>query len=137
LVESVTVTSPGLAGPLRVTVPVADRPAATLVGETDTPVTEGGGGSTRRLAVVEASSTDAFMVACVAEDTGEVVTVNVSCVEPADTVTLDGTAAQDEFEMRFTVSPPEEAACDKEMVPVALPPPMTYVAESVSVGCGI
>jgi hypothetical protein len=57
-----------------------------------------------------------------------VVTEKVADLEPAETVTLDGTVAADVLELeRLTVMPPVPAAAVRVTVPVAEVPPVTEV----------
>jgi len=70
------------------------------------------------------------IVAVVTALTGVVLTVNVTEVEPAGTVTEAGTVALVELEDRLTTVPPVPAAPFRVTVPVELVPPVTVVGDS-------
>ncbi len=66
------------------------------------------------------------------EADGLPVTVNVADVEPAGTVTVNGTVTADVFdELSVTESPPNGAALDRVTVPVVVPP--GEIADGVTV----
>lgn len=71
-----------------------------------------------------------MIVAVVTALTGVVLTVNVTEVEPAGTVTEAGTVALVELEDRLTTVPPVPAAPFRVTVPVELVPPVTVVGDS-------
>jgi hypothetical protein len=128
--ERVTTAPPAGAGALRVTVPVEVFPAATLVGLrlTEERVVAGGGGFTRRLMDLVASSTAAETVTTVVAVTALVDTVKFALAAPAGTVTLAGTAATAELLLeRVTATPPVGAAVSSVTVAVEVLPPTTLV----------
>jgi hypothetical protein len=81
------VTPPLGAGPLRVTVPVAPLPPATVLGDIETDATESGAVTVRVADALELPS-PAVMVAVAVVDGTVVVTGNVVDVCPAGTLTL-------------------------------------------------
>jgi hypothetical protein len=127
LLERVTTTPPGSAGPPSVTVPVEVRPPVTVVGFKVRPEIVGGGGFTVRVAVpVSPLLSVAAMVTGVDALTARVVTVNVTVVAPAATVTLAGTVATAVLLLdRVTVVPPAGATVFNVTVPVEGFPPVT------------
>ncbi len=126
---------PGPAGPFRFTVPVAESPAATVVGATVKPLSVAG--FTVNVALTAIEPTEAEMTAEVVLDTPVVVTVKVAIVCPAGTVTVAGGVALDEFEESVTMAPPDAAGPPIVTVPVEVPPHITEVGESVSkIGTG-
>ena len=72
------------------------------------------------------------MVTGVEAVTALVFTENVALVDPAATVTLDGTVAEVLLLERFTVAPPLGAAPLRVTVPVEEEPPFTLPGLSVS-----
>ena len=93
LLESATCAPPAGAGPLSVTVHVEDcKPPMTLDGFNVREETVGRGtGFTLSVAVCVTPPKDAEMLTEVDDATALVVTVKVALVEPAGTVTLEGT----------------------------------------------
>ena len=93
LLESATCTPPAGAGPLSVTVPVEDcKPPMTLDGFNVSEETVGRGtGFTLSVAVFVTPPKDAEMLTQVEDATALVVTVKDAVMEPAGTVTLEGT----------------------------------------------
>src|SRR5206468_12436545 len=73
------------------------------------------------------------MVTGVEAVTVVVLTVNVSLVYPAITVTLDGTVAAGALLERLTTAPPLGAVPLRVTVPVDVDPPLTLVGLSASV----
>lgn len=72
------------------------------------------------------------MVAVAFAETATVLTVNVAEVAPAATVTVAGTVADVELELRLTGYPPVGAALEMVTVPVLLVPPTTLVGFNVT-----
>lgn len=85
-----------------------------------------------RTAFAEVAPFVAVMVAVVAVVTARVLTVNVTDVAPAGTVTVAGTVALAELEVSLTTSPPVGAAELRFTVPVEGDPPTTAVGLSVT-----
>lgn len=112
---------PGPAGPSSVTVPVEEAPPLTDVGEMENPFRTAG--VTVKLAVFVLVPSEAVTVADVEDETAEVVTVKVAEVEPAVTVTDDGTVTLVLLEDRLTLVPPEGATVPSVTVPVDELPP--------------
>jgi hypothetical protein len=65
------------------------------------------------------------IVAVVVEVTVDVVTVKVTLLDPAGTVTVEGTDALPLFDERVTTSPPGPATPSNVTVPVEEEPPTT------------
>src|SRR5437879_1615187 len=133
LLERLTVTPPLGAAPLRVTVPVEGDPPVTLLGLSEIEVSVGldEEGITVREAGPRTppfASTTLFGSEAV---TALVFTENVALVDPAATVTLDGTVAEVLLLERFTVTPPLGAAPLRVTVPVEGDPPVTLLGLSV------
>ena len=57
--------------------------------------------------------------------------VNVAEVAPCGTVTIEGTPATKELELKATVTPPEGAGKARVTMPVVLEPPTTVVGLTV------
>ena len=74
----------------------------------------------------------ADMVAVVVLDTEVVVIEKFADVDPAGTVTVEGTLAAVLLEERATTAPPDPAACVSFTVPVELAPPMRDDGESTT-----
>jgi len=97
-------TTPALpAGPFRVTIPVEGLPPVTAVGLrlSEVSIT----GLIVKIAVRVLVATVALIVAIEDAVTDEVLIAKVAEVAPAGTVTLAGTAAFDELELKVTASP--------------------------------
>jgi hypothetical protein len=126
LLETETTIPPAGAGALIVTVPVTIAPTRPDVGLTDT--AETAGGVTVTAAVFALPDTVAVIVAVVVMPTGFDITVAVTDVAPAGTVTVAGTLAAALLLDRVTATPPVPAAA--LMVMVAVPfwaPPRSVV----------
>lgn len=119
----VTETPPAGAAPLSVTVPAAEAPPVTTIGEVVKLDSEGG--LTVKVDETDALAAVAVMIGIVADTTGLVVIAKVTVVEPAATVTVDGTAAEGSELERLTISPPAAAAPAMVTVAVELTPPTT------------
>jgi hypothetical protein len=74
----------------------------------------------------------AVIVAVVVVVTDVVVTVKFALVDPAATVTLLGTVAEELLLLKLTTVPPEGAAALSFTVPVELLPPVTLVGLNVT-----
>jgi hypothetical protein len=93
----------------------------------------GGGAALTVSAAVRVVPSVPLIVDDVDDPTASVVTVNVRLVEPAETVTLDGTVAADVLLLdSATTLPPDGAAPDSVTVPVDDVPPDTLVGFSDS-----
>ena len=128
--ESVTTTPPVPAAAVSVTLPVAELPPVTEVGliETELRAADAAAGFTVSAAVLLTPEKDPVRVTELVLETVLVVTEKVAEVEPAGTMTLDGTVAAEVFELdRLTVMPPVPAAVVRVTVPVAEVPPVTEV----------
>jgi hypothetical protein len=128
------VTPPLGAGPLRVTVPVAPLPPATVLGDIETDATESGAVT---VSVAEPPApvqpaTLAMTVAVTLLEPEEVVTLKVADVCPAGTVTDAGTCTCELLLCRLTVTPPAGAAAVRVTVPVRPAPPVTELAENAT-----
>jgi hypothetical protein len=90
------------------------------------------------VSVADAAPPAATIFEVVLEDTGLVVTVKVTVVAPAATVTLAGTcAAVDRLELRLTTNPPEGACPLSVTVPTEFVPPVTEAGDRDTVRtCG-
>lgn len=120
---------PGPAGAPRVTVPVENVPPTTDAGANVRPVSAPGA-ETFRVAVTDVAPIFAVIVAVVDVVTGDVVTVNVAVVDPANTVTLAGTTTLELLDERVTTDPPVGAGPSKLTVPVDVSPPITVDGSS-------
>lgn len=120
---------PDGAKPLRVTVPDADVPPTTVVGETVK--FDNTAGTTVKVAVLETVPCDAVIVALTAVDTPNVSIGKVADEAPSGTVTDDGTMALVLPEARLQDIPPWGAVPLRVTVPVLLFPPITDVGETV------
>jgi hypothetical protein len=129
LLSRFTLIPPLGAGPLIVNVAVEEAPPVTLVGLSVT--LAGMGAFTVRLPDAEAPLAVPVMVATALADTGLVVTVKVTCVFPASTVTLLGVAAALLLLLRFTLNPPAGAGFEMVTVPVDEVPPVTLEGDRV------
>lgn len=126
---SATLIPPVLAFPFSVTVPVEVAPATTEVGLRTTD--EMSAGLTVRVAVTAVCCLTAETVTGVGAATPKVVTVNVTDVAPAGTVTEVGTVAVGMLELeRKTGTPPVGAAAEIVTVPVEGFPPTTVAGAS-------
>jgi hypothetical protein len=139
LLEARPMTAPPAGAALyNVTVPVAEVPPSTDVGETDTPLKPSG--LTASVAVLVDPFSVAEIVALLEVVTEVVVIVKVAeFAEPA-TVTLEGTVALELPEERLTTIPAGGAALESVTVPIADVPPVTAVGDTdtpVSVGAVI
>lgn len=127
---SVTTMPPAGAADNKVTVPVLDVPPVTDVGFKATVLSTG--------AVIPRDADwliapfVAVIVLAVFAATAVVVTVKVAVVEPAATVTLDGTVAVALLDASVTTKPPAGAAADSVTVPVLEAPPATDVGFNVT-----
>jgi hypothetical protein len=131
LLDRLTTTPPLGAGPLSVTVPVAEFPPVTLVGLSVSE--ESVADLTTSDAVRVTPLYEAEMLAEVDVPTGLVLTVNVALVAPAATVTLDGTiAALGLLLDRLITASPLGAGPLSVTVPEADVPPVTLVGLNVS-----
>src|SRR5439155_196836 len=123
------------AGPLSVTVPVeVCAPLVTLVGFSVSEESVGRAcGSTVSEAVLVTPAYDAEIVTGVDVVTAPVLTVNVTLLAPAATVTLAGTVAATLSLLSITCAPPVSAGPLSVTVPVEVcAPPVTLVGFSVS-----
>jgi hypothetical protein len=116
--ESVTTAPPEGAAAVRVTVPVELFPPLTLVGlrVSEESVTADAGVMVSD-ACAELDPRADVITAVVVVVTGVVVTVKEALVDPAATVTLPGTLAEELLLLRLTTEPPEGAAALKVTVP--------------------
>ena len=112
------------------TVPVADAPPVTDVGDTLTETSVGA--VIERLAVDVVPFTVAVSVAETAVLTALVVTVNVADVCPAATVTVPGTLADELLDASPTTKPPVGAGPLRVTVPVEEDPPTTEAGFTVT-----
>jgi len=126
-----TTFPPLAAAPLRVTVPVADVPPTTAVGDTVTLVRAAG--LTVNVAVFDVPFSVAVIVGLLVAATASVVMVKVAVLDPPATATEPGTDAFALLDVRDTVDPPEGAGPLRVTVPVALVPPMTDVGVTARV----
>lgn len=127
---SVTTAPAAGAGPLRVTVPLTTSvdPPITDCGETLTEATAVG--PTFNTAVWLDDPNVADIVACDADLTTDVVTLNVPVVLPAGITSLAGTVAIAELDDSVTDAPPVGAGPSRVTVPVDVRPPATLVGLS-------
>ena len=138
--ESDTTTPPLPAGALRLTMPAADWPLMIVPGLTETLLSTAVGGLMVTPNVALTPEYDAVKVAVVEELTVPAVTVNVAEVEPAGTVTLDGTVAAVVLELESEIATPPVAAAEVRVtVPVAdwplmIVPGLTETLLSTAVG---
>ena len=116
------------AGPLKVTVPVADAPPTTDVGLIAMLDRLTAAGLTVKFAV-NVSPRVAEMITAVAAETAVVVTVKVSVVDPAGTVTVAGATAAALLDESVTTSPPVGAGLEIVIVPVVGLPAVTTVGD--------
>lgn len=127
--ERLTVVPPVGAARDRLTVPVAELPPTTEMGETLTPARSGV--RIVRLAFEVAPFNVPEIVAVTVLVTVVVVTVNVPEVEPAAITKEAGTVALVLLELSVTVTPPEGAGPFRLAVPVEEVPPVTVVGDTV------
>jgi hypothetical protein len=126
LLESVTTAPPAGAGPLSVTVPVEGVPPRTLLGLRVREDSVGAVTVNVARRVVPRYVAEILGEALLA--TGLVVTVNVTAVVPAATVTLAGTWAAEVLSLaKVTTAPPAGAGPLRVTVPVDGLPPTTEV----------
>ena len=118
------------AGPLRVTVPVADPPPVTRVGERVRDLSAGA--VMLREAVAVEVPRVAVSVAVIEVETAEVATEKLATVAPPATVTVAGTTALVVLELSLTVIPPAGATLPRVTVPVVEVPPITEVGATLS-----
>jgi hypothetical protein len=126
--ERLITVPPGPAAPLSVTVPIADVPPRTEVGETLMPASVAG--VIVSVAVSVTLPSKAVIVAEVLADTAVVEIVKVADVAPAKTVTEAGTVPLALPEDRLTSVPFGPAGPLRVMVPVDGFPPVTEVGET-------
>jgi hypothetical protein len=135
LLDSDTVNPPAGAADVRVTVPCEEAPPVTLVGFSDTAESAAGaaGGVTVSVALRVAPPYAPLMVADDDAVTDAVLTVNVTLVVPAATVTLAGAVATLVLLLdSVTTAPPAGAALVSIAVPCEVLPPTTLVGLSAS-----
>jgi len=125
LLDRLTTIPPLGAGPVKVTVPVEGVPPTTLVGFRLT--VESPGGLMARLATLVTPLALAESVAVTVLAVGVVVTVKRAIVDPACTVTDEGTCAFALSEEVVTTVPPVGAALFNVKVACAELPPTTLV----------
>jgi len=113
---------------LIVTVPVEGLPPTTDVGETVRLAAVGA--VTFRVAVLVTPPSVPVIVTATFATTGVVAIANVADVAPAATVTVAGSVAFVELEVRLTTVPPGPAAPLSVAVPVEPTPPTTVVGET-------
>jgi len=120
--ETVSLRSPGGAGPLIVTVPVTERPPVTaerlsvkLVGVGRTSVKE---------AEAEPPFATAVIFTVVVWVTPLVWILKEACVWPAETVTDAGSVAAAESLLSDTITPPAGAGMERVTVPMMTAPPV-------------
>src|SRR4051794_28265944 len=115
--------------PVKVTVPVAAPPPTTVVGVTDTDVSEGPAGVawfTTRVAVRGTFAIAAVMVTKVSGAAALVVIVNVAELDPAGTTTVAGTAATEGAPLNSSTVVGTTSAKPVVTVPVELAPSRTW-----------
>ena len=133
--ESETEAPPVGAGPVRVTVPVADCPPGTDAGETATAESDGGAAFTVRAADAAVVSREACMEAVPAATD---VTTKVLELVPDATETVAGTVATEVFELEsWTTAPPAGAGPLSVTVPWEVAPAVRVAGLSVTeIGSG-
>src|SRR5205085_2595399 len=130
LLARVTTAPPAGAAAPSVTVPVLPTPPFTAAGFRVTPTS---GGFTVSVAVLDAPTHVAVMLACVTVVTALVVTANVALVAPAATGTDGGTvAALRLLLVSVTTAPPAGAALVSVTLPVLPAPPTSTEGFSVN-----
>lgn len=130
LLEERFITEPPDGAPVnRVTVPVAEAPPTTELGDTDT--LDNPGGLIDSDAVFVTPLRVAEIVEFVAVDTEVVVTKKLAEEEPA-AIVIDAGRLAGELAVKVTVTPPDGAALDKVTVPVDEDPPTTDVGAKVT-----
>ena len=134
LLESDTVAPPDGAAALSVTVPVELLPPLTLVGLrlSEESVTLPLAGVMVSEACCELLPSVAVITAVLVVVTDVVVTVKDADVEPAATVTLLGTLADELLLFKLTTEPPEGATELRVTVPRELLPPCTLAGFSIT-----
>jgi hypothetical protein len=121
--DNETITPPGGAGPVRVTVPVEDFPPLTLAGLNVK--VESAGGVIVRVAFTLDLPTVAVRVSTVCADTDCVFTVKLTDSFPAGIVTFAGNVKPAWAEVKATDTPPVGATPVRATVPIELVPPAT------------
>jgi hypothetical protein len=129
LLSDTEIPTPG-AIPFSFTVPVELPPPTTEPGLSDSEINDGA--VTVRVADFIEPLLLAVIVIGVDEETGAVVTLNVSFVAPAGTVMLVGTPATDGLlDVSETVIPPEYAGPVSVIVPATVLPPTAEFGETL------
>lgn len=125
-----TTVPPVGAGPFSWTVPVEESPPATIAGETDRPLNEGG--VTVSVAARVVIPHLALIVIGVDVESGDVLIEKLAVVAPAGMVTVAGTIALELDEDKLTTAPPDGATPFNVTTPVDVLPPTTPVGETTS-----
>ena len=122
--DKLTSAPPDPAALVRVTVPVAEPPLASVLGATATldSAAAPAGGFTVTVELVFTLRYEAVIVTVVAVETVPAVTEKVVVVEPCATVTLAGIVSPAGELDKLTSTPPDPAALVRVTVPVAEPP---------------
>jgi hypothetical protein len=140
LLDSVTVTPPDDAAPLRVIVAVDEVPPCTLLGLRLIETSVGVGMTVSAADRVTPPDVAEIVTVC-ADVTAVVDTVNPTVVAPGGTVTLAGTAAASVLLLdRVTTTPPAGAAALSVTVPEAGEPALTlvgWILNDVNVADGV
>lgn len=125
--DSVTEMPPGVAGRLSVTVPVAEEPPVTVLGDTESAlmIPSDGAAACTVSDAVNVLEEAAEMVTVTLADTEAVVTGNVTLVAPSPISTEPGTDAAALLLANVTRTPPVPAGDPRVSVPVAGVPPDT------------
>ena len=128
--DRATARPPAGAGPEMATVPVADLPPTTVVGNRE--MLARAGANTARLVCLVVPDRLALTVAVVVEETPEVVTVKVAEVAPAAILAEAGTDTPVPVADSATTTPPDGATRVKATVPVEDVPPVTELGETLT-----